>query len=373
MNKFSKNTSSKCLFLLLFLPFLATAQPPLGSGKTGVIPDITDVKPNCPVLNIGKDTAVCQNKVVVLDATIPECRNCVYRWSTGETTAQIIVKASKTSQFSVTVIPSVGCELKDDVTISVMPPPETLSLILTPPRCTNASDGIIGINGIQGGTPPYALVFSGDSITNQSFMTKLKAGDYPIGVIDKQGCRLDTVVKLENPTPFNLYIAKSQEVALGDSFRLWAIGNRALDTFFWSDKRIRVLDTLIKPFDSQTLSITATDKFGCQKTAVTQITVRRNNLYFAPQVFSPNGDKINDVYQIYGGKTVVSIDNMKIVDRWGELVFESPRIFPASEDVGWDGRINGGEALPNVYAFFATITYIDGRKELISGSFTLVR
>ena len=64
---------------------------------------------------------------------------------------------------------------------------------------------------------------------------------------------------------------------------------------------------------------------------------------------------------------------MKIFDRWGEMMYETPRIYPALEQMGWDGRINGREALPGVYVFFATITYIDGRKGLIKGDFTLAR
>ncbi len=340
--------------------------------------DITDdmwiVKINCvSELHIGNDTLVCQYKPLVLDATIPDCRNCLYRWSTGETTAKIVVKPTKTSQYTVSVTANNACELQDDVEIDVIQPPNAFSFVLTPPRCNNGTDGVIAIDSISGGTPPYSIVVKGDTLINQIFVPNLKAGDYPVVLIDKKGCKLDTLVKLENPTPFNIYITQSQELSFGDSFRLWAIGNHTLDTFFWTDRSIRVLDTIVKPFDSQTFGITAIDEYGCQKTAVTQITVRRDNLYFTPQAFSPNNDRVNDFYQIYGGKTVVSIDDMKIFDRWGEMMYETTRIYPAPEQMGWDGRINGHEALPGVYVFFATVTYIDGRKGLIKGDFTLAR
>ena len=64
---------------------------------------------------------------------------------------------------------------------------------------------------------------------------------------------------------------------------------------------------------------------------------------------------------------------MKIFDRWGEMLYETPRIYPATEQTGWDGRFKGIEASPAVYVYIATITYIDGRKQLIKGEFTLAR
>jgi gliding motility-associated-like protein len=251
--------------------------------------------------------------------------------------------------------------------------PRTFSVVLTPPRCNGGSDGVITIDNVKGGTPPYTFTVKGETFTNQLFVTNLKGGDYKVSLIDKKGCKLDTLIILENPTPLNIYTTKNQEVKFGDSFQLWATANHNLDTFFWSDRSIRTLDTIIKPLDSQNFSLAVVDEFGCSKTTVVQITVRRDNLYFPPEAFSPNNDNINDFYQIHGGKTVVSIDDMKIFDRSGALLFTSPRVFPAPENMGWDGRINGREALPDAYLFSATITYVDGRKELIKGDFTLMR
>jgi gliding motility-associated-like protein len=251
--------------------------------------------------------------------------------------------------------------------------PYTFSVVLTSPRCNGGSDGVITIDNVKGGTPPYTFMVKGETFSNQLFAQKLKGGDYKVSLIDKNGCKLDTLIILENPTPLNLYMTKNQEVKYGDSFQLWATANHKLDTFFWSDRSIRSLDTIIKPLDSQNFSLAVVDEYGCTKIGVAQITVRRENLYFSPTSFSPNNDKINDFYLIYGGKTVVSIDDMKIFDRSGALLFTTPHIYPAPDEMGWDGRINGKDALPDAYIFIATITYVDGRKELIKGDFTLMR
>jgi len=64
-----------------------------------------------------------------------------------------------------------------------------------------------------------------------------------------------------------------------------------------------------------------------------------------PNVFTPNGDQINDFFVADG---LTGQWDMNIYDRWGTLVF-------ASEDAsgaGWDGHnILGLEAGPGVYFY----------------------
>jgi gliding motility-associated-like protein len=168
-------------------------------------------------------------------------------------------------------------------------------------------------------------------------------------------------------------LSPSMEIPFGDSFHLKGSANRPLNSFRWSDVSIRTLDTFVRPFDSQTYSLFATDSLGCSKTALTQVTIRRDNLYFAPQAFSPNGDFNNDIYAIYGGKTVVSIDNMKIFDRWGQLIYRTNRIFPITDSPGWDGTFGGQQMSEGIYVFNAEVTLIDGKKFVIRGDIMLVR
>ena len=324
-------------------------------------------------LDVGNDTLVCKLEPVVLNAEIPNCRKCLYEWNTGEKTAEIVVKPQKTTRYSVKVTFNNACEIKDNVDIVIIPPPDTVAYIVNSPRCHDGKDGVIAVDSIRGGTPPYSLVFEGDTLRQKIFIDKLKAGTYPIVLLDKNNCKLVSNVEVPNPTPFNLYLPPAAEINLGDSFRLFAVANRPIDTFFWSNRSIKTLETYVTPFDSETFSITAIDNLGCSQTGVTQVTVRRNNLYYAPNIFSPNSDSKNDYYQLFGGKTVETIDDLKIYSRWGEMMFESKRIFPADETEGWDGRFRGQQALPGVYVFTAEVKFIDGRKERIKGEFTLVR
>ncbi|MCX7606246.1 MAG: PKD domain-containing protein [Bacteroidia bacterium] len=60
---------------------------------------------------------------------------------------------------------------------------------------------------------------------------------------------------------------------------------------------------------------------------------------FIPNVFSPNGDGINDVFRILGSPEC--IQELIIYDRWGTELY-STRVAPFQ----WDGRTRAGERLP---------------------------
>ena len=86
-----------------------------------------------------------------------------------------------------------------------------------------------------------------------------------------------------------------------------------------------------------------------------------------PNVFSPNGDGINDMLQV-DAKSIARIE-LRIMNRWGQLVALLERT-----DQGWDGRNSAGEALPaGTYFYLLEAEGTDGRHHGINGSITLLR
>ena len=78
--------------------------------------------------------------------------------------------------------------------------------------------------------------------------------------------------------------------------------------------------------------VTAADTAGNESTGSNIICLDECGDYDLPNVFTPNGDNINDVFKSYnpGGVTKV---NMKIYNRAGKLVFKTE-----DPDINWDGR-----------------------------------
>jgi len=95
---------------------------------------------------------------------------------------------------------------------------------------------------------------------------------------------------------------------------------------------------------------------------------------FIPNVFSPNGDGINDFFFLSSHpEAVINIPILRIYDRWGGLVFQGINLLPNLPDKGWDGKIDGVFTNPGVFVWIAELEFADGLMETISGDVTIIR
>lgn len=120
----------------------------------------------------------------------------------------------------------------------------------------------------------------------------------------------------------------------------------------------------------QDIVLLVTAENGCVDTAFAVVDIVPVDTYFLPNAFTPNNDDSNDTYQGVGALENIQEFNMKIWDRYGELVFETDDQFQ-----GWNGqRNNSGSALPSgVYVVLVTYESArDGERQL-KGYATLVR
>jgi hypothetical protein len=67
------------------------------------------------------------------------------------------------------------------------------------------------------------------------------------------------------------------------------------------------------------------------------------------------------------------VKNFRIFNRWGELIFEQVN-FPTNDlAYGWDGRINGTLANPDVFVYTAEVACDNGGSLFYKGNVTLLR
>jgi gliding motility-associated-like protein len=93
--------------------------------------------------------------------------------------------------------------------------------------------------------------------------------------------------------------------------------------------------------------------------------VYRSKVAF-PNAFSPDGDGMNDIF-IFESRYITAV-NMKIYNRWGELVYQTSEI-----DRGWDGTINGKTAPMGTYIHHTVLTDDMGITFVKSGEIILIR
>ena len=97
-----------------------------------------------------------------------------------------------------------------------------------------------------------------------------------------------------------------------------------------------------------------------------RIVVIKDPNLFHPTAFTPNGDSLNDIFNVYG-QYIVSFE-MNIFNRWGELMYTTTRL-----DQGWDGNFRGNPMPEGTYTFIANIEDRAGRTFKKSGSVLLLR
>jgi gliding motility-associated-like protein len=85
-----------------------------------------------------------------------------------------------------------------------------------------------------------------------------------------------------------------------------------------------------------------------------------------PSAFTPNGDSENDVWEIPGLETYRQA-NLKLFNRWGQLVYEMSGTY--SQD--FDGR-RGGTDLPVGTYYYVIKLNVPGREPL-KGDLTILR
>lgn len=132
-------------------------------------------------------------------------------------------------------------------------------------------------------------------------------------------------------------------------------------------------NVLVNPVNTTTYQVTIVDETGCEATDEVTIHVIKDRPVYIPNGFTPDGDGINDGFTVFGGPAVDRIQELKIFDRWGELVFDTKNIPPSNEGLGWDGTFNGKTVNPGVFVYLAEVRFIDGEVETYSGDVTLVR
>jgi gliding motility-associated-like protein len=94
---------------------------------------------------------------------------------------------------------------------------------------------------------------------------------------------------------------------------------------------------------------------------------------YIPNIFTPNGDGMNDYFLPETGRRVTQVNYMQVYDRWGSLLFESRNFMTGDTNFGWDGTFRGREMNPGAYVYKVEVTYDNGTTEQLHGTVTLTR
>jgi gliding motility-associated-like protein len=252
--------------------------------------------------------------------------------------------------------------------------------------CGQPNGGISGftINPVNGGTSPYIYQWTNvatgsvvsTSTTSPTF-TNEPAGTYSLEVTDANGCIANvtggsstfsvpslTVVAsfTTNPNP------ATGTIPLDISFTNTSIG---ANTYTWtfgdgngsSSVNPSNTYTTIGTYTAMLVAINGT----CTDTARVTIIADVPTTIIIPNIFSPNGDGINDAFFIIN--TGMSSLNCDIFNRWGQLLYTL-----TAPNQSWDGKTPNGDNAPDgTYMYILQAQGLDGKSYKQDGTVTLVR
>jgi gliding motility-associated-like protein len=119
-------------------------------------------------------------------------------------------------------------------------------------------------------------------------------------------------------------------------------------------------------------AIEVTNIFGCKAMDTVFInSLCKSAQVFIPNAFTPDGDGLNDILMIRGRG--ITIKSFRIFSRWGELVFEKENFYPDDPKFGWDGKVRGVPATPDVFVYTAEVFCDNGIPYTYKGNITILK
>ena len=349
--------------------YTATVTDVNGCVKTAVANVVTL---NGPALTIGSLTNVTCNgnangaaTIAVTGGTAPY----TFAWTPSGGTAASATNLG-VGTYSVSVTDFSGCNSSINVVITENPAMNISN------SATNATCGLM--NGTAtaiatGGNGVYTYVWTPGNLSGAT-ATNLPPGSYSVTVTDGNGCSITGTsnVGLTGTIPVDV-TPPTTTIDPGQGVNLFAASSLVIPgiSYTWSPTvGLSCTDCpnpIATPTVTTTYYATLTSPDGCMGTDSSKIFVRIIcGEHFIPTIFSPNGDGSNDEFRIFG-ECIVAMD-LKIYDRWGEVVFESTN----PQDT-WDGTYKGQMMNSASFIYSVNLSFIDGRFIKEKGSINLVR
>ena len=244
----------------------------------------------------------------------------------------------------------------------------------------------IYLDTVYGGAgPAYSFSLNGGSVYPYGSCIEVVGSKEPylVTVFDSEGCKEEDDILISQPDEIFVDLGNDIEIDLGDSKTVSINTNTNISNVKW------IIDTLsinyeylndlhtelkINAFKDSKMVATVISTDGCEATGEVNVLVNTFRNVYVPNIFTPDGDGLNEEFKITIGKGVKKVNYFKIFDRWGNLMHEENNLLPVSGNVGaWDGTYRGRKVNPGVYVYLIEVEFMDDRVILYRGAVTVVR
>ena len=299
-----------------------------------------------------------------------------YLWSTTETDP--LITGLSAGAYAVSVTDGNGCTIDGVITLTE-PELFMIGFEVSEPDCFDQQLGSITVK-VNGGVAPFTYSIDGTIFQSSPDFTGLSEGICQITSLDANDCSATEIISIDVPLMVQVELGDNQVISLGDSSLLQAIVNLPFDSLssvMWtgidSIDCPNCLTQLVAPIITTAYTVSVTSIDGCADRDSMTVSVTTDQKVFVPNIFSPNGDGVNDVLSISVGEDVQEISSFSIFDRWGNLVFGAEHILSNDPTISWDGKMKGEVMNPGVFTFKLVVVFANGEREVRYGDITLLR
>ncbi|NOT36452.1 MAG: hypothetical protein HOP11_03640 [Saprospiraceae bacterium] len=273
-----------------------------------------------------------------------------------------------------------GCTSTDVVNINKdQNVPTKINFNVNQPKCVE-DPGQVNILNITGGKPNYTYYLNG-SLVNPNVPLSVSPGTHRLRVVDDNGCEVTDQLTVIEATPIEIDVKPEVTLFTGDKHDLkpvYSIPTSEIAKYEWSPAyglscTNCPYPTITGLTKDETFSVLITDINGCTATATVRVRIEERGIW-VPNVFSPNGDNINDeFFPVVKPDSYKTVRWMNIYDRWGELVWTNQNFEPNTPANGWKGGFRDEKVIPGVFVWVLEIEWKNGETEKLYGDVTLVK
>ena len=294
----------------------------------------------------------------------------VWKGPAGFTSTQGLIRNLSAGEYSVIITDNNNCSVMDTI---VLTEPKALGMSINSSisadgayniDCANGKTGSIIVTAINNvGTVNYIWSdgYNGESQTN------LPSGIYKIIITDANKCQAESSVTLTEPDLIKPVLEVTPPFCPDKpdgEIRLSVTGGiMGTDyTYRWSDNST---NRNLSNIPAGTYEVTIGDMNGCSVKASVRVDPMNDICLIIPGIISPNGDLINDVWNI-GNIDLYPKMEVFIYNRWGQFIWRSEQGYAQP----WNGTYNG-KVLP-MDSYHYAIDLHNGTKTIV-GTITIVK
>ncbi len=296
--------------------------------------------------------------------------------STEENPGTIMYNAPGTYTVTQTIVDAAGCDASDSLEIVVRANPDA-SFASTEVCEGDATDLSDLSDANEGQITDWNWQLGDGSSDDAGSVSHIypNAGTYEatLTVTTSFGCTDSVsanVLVFENPTAE----ATSETNSLDATFNTQLLAGEEAEWIILDTSYVGAVPLNYTFPDSGWYDITliVTNANGCTDTSFFSIYVEGIPEYEVPNVFTPNGDDVNDRFEPYTYAMVEA--RMKVFNRWGRPVYKYEGGIPLTGSWGWDGNIDGGgTASQGTYYYILDLKGTNGDNFSEQGTVTLLR